>query len=161
MFLYNAFDWPWTRIAGLMAPRPLLFVNSDHDDIFPMDANERVINRLKRLYSLFGACDEVESVVSVGGHSYRKDIRQAAYRFINSHLKYDPRLVLDTEVDLVTESASGPQHPFRTRKTARFRDGLGHSERSAQHAHLTSILCRWRRWRRRQKEDLTPGSRGC
>src|SRR5881296_959217 len=30
MFLYNTYQWPWTRIAALVAPRPLLFVNSDH-----------------------------------------------------------------------------------------------------------------------------------
>ena len=102
MFLYNTFAWPWTRIAGLIAPRPLLFVNSDQDDIFPMDANERVINRLKRLYSLFGASDQVDSVVSVGGHAYRQDLRQAVFRFLNTRLKNDPRPVLDSEVDLVT-----------------------------------------------------------
>ena len=28
MFLYNTFQWPWTRVAALIAPRPLLFVNS-------------------------------------------------------------------------------------------------------------------------------------
>ena len=39
MFLYNTFRWPWARIAGIIAPRPLLFVNSDKDSIFPMDAN--------------------------------------------------------------------------------------------------------------------------
>jgi dienelactone hydrolase len=111
MFLYNAYQWPWARIAALVAPRPLLFVNSDQDPIFPMDANERVINRLERLYSLFGAGDLVDSVVSIGGHAYRRDIRQAAFRFLNTHLKNDPRPVLDSEVDLVT----GPReeiHPI-------------------------------------------------
>ena len=111
MFLYNTYQWPWTRIAALIAPRPMLFVNSDHDGIFPMDANERVINRLERLYSLFGAGDLVDSLVSVGGHDYRKNIRQAAFRFMNAHLKNDPRPVLDSEVDLVT----GPReeiHPI-------------------------------------------------
>ena len=102
MFLYNTYQWPWARIAGLVAPRPLLFVNSDADDIFPMDGNERVINRLERLYSLFGAGDSVDAVVSIGGHAYRQDIRQAAYRFMNTHLKNDPQPVLDSEVDLVT-----------------------------------------------------------
>jgi dienelactone hydrolase len=102
MFLYNTFQWPWTRIAALIAPRPLLFVNSDRDPIFPMDANERIINRLERLYSLFGAGDLVDSVVSIGGHAYRQDIRQASFRFLNTHLKLDPRPVLDSEVDLVT-----------------------------------------------------------
>jgi len=116
MFLYNTFAWPWTRIAALVTPRPLLFVNSDRDDIFPMDANERVIARLERLYSLFGAGDLVDSVVSVGGHAYRKDIRQAAFRFINTHLKNDPRPVLDSEVDLVTESGSSQHHPIEPEK---------------------------------------------
>ncbi len=112
MFLYNTFQWPWTRIAAMVAPRALLFVNSDADPIFPMDANERVINRLERLYSLYGAGDLVDAVVSIGGHSYRQDIRQAAYRFINTHLKDDPQIVLDSEVDLVTGSGSNRRHPI-------------------------------------------------
>ena len=112
MFLHNAFQWPWTRIAALIAPRPLLFVNSDHDRIFPMDANHRVINRLERIYSLFGAGDQVDSVVSMGGHAYRKDIRRAAYRFINTHLKADPRPIEDSEVDLVSGTREHPEHPI-------------------------------------------------
>lgn len=116
MFLYNTFQWPWTRIAGLIAPRPLLFTNSDKDDIFPMDANERVINRLERLYSLYGAGDHVAAVVSVGGHAYRKDIRQAAYRFINSWLKGDAREVADSEVDLVSEGGNPGPYPIAPEK---------------------------------------------
>jgi len=116
MFLYNTFQWPWTRIAALIAPRALLFVNSDKDPIFPMDANERVINRLERLYSLYGASDMVEAVVSVGGHSYRQDIRRAAYRFINTHLKDEPGLVGDSEIDLVTESGDGQRHPIEPQR---------------------------------------------
>ena len=112
MFLHNAFQWPWARIAALVAPRPLLFVNSDHDRIFPMDANHRVINRMERIYSLFGAGDQVDSVVSMGGHAYRKDIRQAVYRFINTHLKADPSPINDSEVDLVTGTRENPEHPI-------------------------------------------------
>jgi hypothetical protein len=112
MFLYNTFQWPWTRIAGLIAPRPLLFVNSDQDRIFPMDANQRVINRLERLYSLFGKGNLVDSVVSVGGHDYRQDIREAVYRFINTHLKNDPREVTDGEIDLVTGTHPNEKFPI-------------------------------------------------
>lgn len=112
MFLYNTFQWPWTRIAALIAPRPLLFANSDQDTIFPMDANERVIQRLERVYSMYGASDRVDSMVSIGGHAYRKDLRQAAYRFINMHLKDDPRFVSDSEIDLVTESGGRQSHPI-------------------------------------------------
>lgn len=102
MFLNNTYEWPWTRIAALIAPRAMLFTNSDADAIFPMDANQRVINRLERMYSLYGASDFVDSFVSIGGHAYRQDIRQAAYRFINMHLKNDPRVVEDSEVDIPT-----------------------------------------------------------
>ncbi|HLJ09796.1 MAG TPA: prolyl oligopeptidase family serine peptidase [Planctomycetaceae bacterium] len=112
MFLYNTFEWPWTRIAGLVAPRPLLFVNSDADAIFPMDANERVISQLEKLYSLYGAGDRVDAVVSVGGHAYRQDIRQAAYRFINLYLKTDARPVTDSEVDIVEDPPAKVVHPI-------------------------------------------------
>lgn len=112
MFLHNAFGWPWTRIAALIAPRPLLFVNSDADSIFPMDANERIIARLERLYSLYGASDRVDAAVSIGGHAYRKDIRQAAYRFINTWLVNDSRVVTDSEVDLVSSRGSDASYPI-------------------------------------------------
>ncbi len=116
MFLNNTFRWPWTRIAALIAPRPLLFVNSDQDSIFPMDANDRVINRLERLYSLYGASDRVDAIVSIGGHAYRQDIRQAVYRFINAHLKGDSRPIEDSEIDLVVTQDGKPIHPIPPEK---------------------------------------------
>jgi cephalosporin-C deacetylase-like acetyl esterase len=112
MFLYNTYQWHWTQIAGLIAPRPQLFVNSDNDPIFPMDANERIINRLERLYSHFGASGVVDAFVSIGGHDYREDIRQGVFRFLNTHLKHDSAPVTDTEVDLVTGNRD-EQHPIR------------------------------------------------
>jgi dienelactone hydrolase len=112
MFLYNTFQWPWTRIAAMVAPRPLLVANSDQDRIFPMDANDRVINRLKRVYSLFGASDQVDSLLSIGEHAYRQDLRQGAYRFINMHLKDDPRIVTDSERDLVTGRSPDEHYPI-------------------------------------------------
>lgn len=116
MFVHNTFRWPWTQIASLIAPRALMFTNSDADKIFPMDANKRVINRLKTMYSLYGASDFVDAFVSIGGHAYRKDIRQGAYRFLNMHLKNDARVVTDSEVDLVTGSGDKVQHPIAPEK---------------------------------------------
>jgi dienelactone hydrolase len=116
MFLYNTFQWPWTRIAALIAPRPMLFTNSDADAIFPMDANDRVIARLERVYSLYGASDRVDAMVSIGGHAYRKDIRQAAFRFLNTYLKNDPRPIADSELDLVETDKSGKQYPIEPKR---------------------------------------------
>lgn len=112
MFLYNTFQWPWTRIVALIAPRPMLFTNSDLDPIFPMDANERVSARLERLYSMYGASDRFDTLVSIGGHAYRQDIRQGAFRFLNTYLKGDPTVVTDSEVDLVTDADGKQQHPI-------------------------------------------------
>ncbi|HUE71122.1 MAG TPA: prolyl oligopeptidase family serine peptidase [Pirellulaceae bacterium] len=116
MFFYNTFQWPWTRIANLVAPRPMLFVNSDNDRIFPMDANDRIHNRLERMYSLYGKSDEVDAVVSVGGHAYRQDIRQAAYRFINAHLRGDARPIDDSEIDIVSEGGNPGPYPIAPEK---------------------------------------------
>jgi dienelactone hydrolase len=96
-FFYNRARWNWTAVCSLICPRPLLFVNSDNDVYFPMANNERIIARLERLYSLFGASDLVDAVISVGGHGYRTDIRRAAYEFFNRHLKGDAQRVVDPD----------------------------------------------------------------
>lgn len=96
-FFYNRAQWNYTTVAALTCPRPLLFVNSNHDVYFPMRGNERISARLERLYALFGASDVVDAVISVGGHGYRTDIRRAVYEFFNRHLKGDARRVMDAD----------------------------------------------------------------
>lgn len=78
----------------------MLFVNSDNDQYFPMPNNERIAARLERLYSLFGAGDQMDAMISVGGHGYRTDIRRAAYEFFNRHFKHDARRVTDADFGL-------------------------------------------------------------
>lgn len=112
MFLVNTFEWPWARIAALVAPRPMLLINSDTDPIFPMDAFERVAATLERVYALHGAGDSLDALVSRGGHAYRADIRAGAYRFLNTHLKDDPRPVTDSEIDLVSDDGAASIHPI-------------------------------------------------
>jgi dienelactone hydrolase len=89
MFLYNTYQWDWTTIAALIAPRPLLFANSDNDPIFPMDGNRRIIDKLNKLYALYGKPNLVDEYVSKGSHEYRPDLRVAVFRFFNKHLKND------------------------------------------------------------------------
>jgi dienelactone hydrolase len=89
MFLYNTYGWEWTTIAALVAPRPLLFANSDNDRIFPMDGNRRIIARLRKLYAMYGKPELVDDYVSKGGHDYRPDLRIAVFKWINKHVKND------------------------------------------------------------------------
>jgi cephalosporin-C deacetylase-like acetyl esterase len=97
MFLVNFHAWEWTTIAALIAPRPMLFANSDNDRIFPMDGNRRIIARLRQLYKLYGKPDRVDDYVSEGGHDYRPDLRLAVFRWINKHLKGDTTAIKDAD----------------------------------------------------------------
>jgi hypothetical protein len=97
MLLVNTYQWEWTTIAAMIAPRPLLFANSDKDPIFPMDGNRRIIARLRDCYKLLGAPDLVDEYVSAGGHDYRPDLRVAIFKFINKHLKKDNGAVKDAD----------------------------------------------------------------
>jgi cephalosporin-C deacetylase-like acetyl esterase len=101
MFLYNTYQWEWTTIAALIAPRPLLFCNSDNDSIFPMDGNRRIIERLRKLYGLYGKPGLVDEYVSHGGHDYRPDLRVAVFKWLNRHLKNDTGPVEDTRYKLL------------------------------------------------------------
>lgn len=100
MFLHNTFRWNWTTIAALVCPRPMAFVNSDDDKIFPMSANERVSNRLEHLYARFGVSDKFETFVSIGGHAYRADLRRSIFEFFKRTLKGDASPVVDSEMGL-------------------------------------------------------------
>jgi hypothetical protein len=95
MFLVNTYQWEWTTIAALIAPRPLLFANSDNDSIFPMDGNRRVIARLRQLYKMYDKPELVDDYVSKGGHAYRPDLRIAVFKWINKHLKGETGAVKD------------------------------------------------------------------
>ena len=100
MFLINTFRWPWTRIAALVAPRPLLFANSGHDTIFPMAGNERIRGRLERLYGFYtNRTDRLFDIaVTPGGHEDNPELRLMAYRWINRYLKNDNGAVTEPEL---------------------------------------------------------------
>jgi dienelactone hydrolase len=89
MFLYNTYQWEWTTILALLAPRPMLFANSDKDSIFPMDANRRIAARMQTIYGFYGKANLTTHYVSSGGHAYRPDLRVAVFKFMNKHLKGD------------------------------------------------------------------------
>ena len=97
MFLYNFHQWPWTRICNLVAPRPLLFANSDQDKIFPMAGNRRVIERLRRFYKLLGEPTHVDEAVAPGPHKDTRELRLAAFEWINRFLKGDDSPVTEPD----------------------------------------------------------------
>jgi len=100
MFNINTFQWPWTYLAALVAPRPMLFENSGHDTIFPMNGNDRIRARLERLYGFYtNRTDRLFDIgVTPGGHEDNPELRLMAYRWINRHLKGDNAPVTEPEL---------------------------------------------------------------
>ncbi len=103
---YNIYGWEFTTIAALIAPRPLLVVNS-HDDVgFPMAANRRIMARLRTLYEMHGKADLLGEFVSQGppgAHAYRPDSRVAIFRWLNKHNGLGQRKVLDAVFERIPE----------------------------------------------------------
>lgn len=97
MFAINTYQWEWTTILALFAPKPLLFANSDNDPIFPMDGNRRIIERLRQCYAMLNAKDMVDDYVSNGNHDYRPDLRVAIFAFFNKHLAKTNNPVKDAD----------------------------------------------------------------
>jgi hypothetical protein len=75
----------------------MLFCNSDRDPIFPMDGNERITARLRKLYAMYGKPELFDAYVSKGGHDYRPDLRVAIFKWINKHIKGDTGEVQDAD----------------------------------------------------------------
>ncbi len=115
MFLINTFQWPWTQIAALIPPRPMLFENSGHDTIFPMNGNDRIRARLERLYGFYtNRTDRVFDIgVVPGGHEDKVELRLMAYRWMNRFLKNEDAPVTEPELP-----------PFEGRMLRAFPDAL-------------------------------------
>ncbi|GBD35337.1 hypothetical protein HRbin36_00448 [bacterium HR36] len=102
MFPHNVYRWDFSTILGLIAPRALLFLNSSNDTIFPMPGNERLRFQMHQFYGLFYPQPQshFEFGVVPGPHQDHPELRLLAYRWINRHLKKDPRPVQEPEVPL-------------------------------------------------------------
>lgn len=100
MFLINTYQWSWTQIAAMVAPRPLLFANSGHDTIFPMNGNDRIRARLERFYRLYNERTErmFDIGVAPGGHEDKAELRLMAYNWIHSRLRGDDRPVTEPQL---------------------------------------------------------------
>lgn len=87
MYLVNTYQWDYPMIAALIAPRPLLLGNTDDDNIFPLDGVDRLFEKVRRIYRLYGAEDKFEKAIFPGGHQDLPELQKAAFAFFDKHLK--------------------------------------------------------------------------
>ncbi len=87
MFHVNTYRWDFGQVAALVAPRPLMILNTDDDRIFPLDGVNRIFNQVRHVYDLHGARAKLGLVITPGGHSDTQPLRVPAFNWFNRHLK--------------------------------------------------------------------------
>ena len=71
-------------VLGLIAPRPLVIVSGNADEIFPLEPAIRQLARLREIYAAAGAPGHCRHVIASGGHRfYAEDSWKAMLPFWN------------------------------------------------------------------------------
>jgi dienelactone hydrolase len=100
MFFVNTYRWDFAAVLALLAPRPLLIVNTDSDPIFPLDGVERLHAQVRQLYRSGGAAAQLGLVIGPGPHQDTQDLQVPVFRWFNRHLKGADPLVAEPAVKL-------------------------------------------------------------
>ena len=87
MYFVNTFRWDFARHSALIAPRPLLIVNTDADGIFPLDGVQRIHAATREVYRRLGAPASLGLVIAPGEHKDTQDLQVPVFRWFNRHLK--------------------------------------------------------------------------
>lgn len=87
MFMVNTYRWDYPQLAALIAPRPLLFSNSDKDTIFPLEGVVRTHARVRRIYRLLKAEDKLGLLITEGPHKDTQELQVPALHWFNRFLK--------------------------------------------------------------------------
>ena len=89
---------------GALAPKPIIILAKEKD-YFDARGNEAAYDRLKRLYRLLGAEDNIAYFIGPTYHGYSQENREAMYRWFNrctgiSDAGKEPELVMEKEETL-------------------------------------------------------------
>ncbi len=87
-----------------MAPKPVIILAKERD-YFDVRGAEETYHRLKHLYQLLGAEENIRLFIGPTGHGYSIENREAMYRWFNrvtgiSDAQTEPKLVLHKDEDL-------------------------------------------------------------
>ncbi|MCA9196255.1 MAG: acetylxylan esterase [Planctomycetales bacterium] len=93
MFMVNTFQWDYPAVAALVAPRPLLISNTDRDSIFPLEGVVRTHAKVRSIYQLYGADEDLALHITAGPHKDTQELRIHAFRWFNKYLKGTDELI--------------------------------------------------------------------
>jgi len=110
-----------------MAPAPIVLLTKE-GDFFDIRGSEKAYERLRRLYGLLGADDNISMFVEAGGHGYSQKSREAMYHWFNratriSDAQNEPNLTIEKDETLwcapkgqICELNSRPMYSFTAEK---------------------------------------------
>lgn len=87
MYFVNTYRWDYSMLAALVAPKPLLVVNTDSDPIFPEAGVRRIFESLQKVYDWYGDRDRLGLVIGKGGHVDTEEIRHPSFAWFERWLK--------------------------------------------------------------------------
>lgn len=134
-----------------MAPKPVLLLGAERD-FFDVRGLEESYARLKYLYKLLGAEENIKTFADAGYHGYSKEQREAMYNWFNhitkiSDLKTEPEISLEdkqtllcTSRGLVGTEGSLKVFSFTSKLSASFSEKRGILEGVQLKDALTSCL---------------------
>lgn len=93
MFMVNAYQWDFAKVAALVAPRPLLISNTDKDTIFPLEGVVDVHRQVRHIYQLCDASANLGLHITEGPHEDTQELHLHAFRWFNRFLKNDTSLI--------------------------------------------------------------------
>jgi hypothetical protein len=86
-FFVNYHRWDFPQVAVLVAPRPLLIGGTDNDRLFNLPNTQRIHEKVRRVYQLYGATTNLGLVIAPGPHDPVPELQLAVMRWFNRHLK--------------------------------------------------------------------------
>jgi hypothetical protein len=81
-----------------LAPKPILILAKERD-FFDVRGSEEAYHRLKRLYTLLGAVDNIGLFVGPTAHGYTQENREAMYRWFN-RVTHGPEVPAEPNLEL-------------------------------------------------------------
>ncbi|HEY1110738.1 MAG TPA: hypothetical protein VGE76_18950, partial [Opitutaceae bacterium] len=147
-----------------MAPRPVILMGQERD-YFDARGLEEAFGRLKHLYRLLGAEDNIKLHIGPDPHGYSQPNREAMYGFFNGITKIaqgsaEPTLTLESDETLqctprgqVAEARPRTVVAFTTERATEFEAKRGKPEGAALRSTLRAVL------KLPQRDDTAPDYR--
>lgn len=87
MYFTNTYRWDFPMAAALCAPRPIMLGNSNADEIFPVPGYRRLVEKVRKIYELYGAADKFVVLETAGPHKDTPELRLGAFRWLGHWLQ--------------------------------------------------------------------------